>query len=451
MVHEDETIFYGSAQVFAGSLSLHAESCNFEDVSKVGMFNWYGPGYNATYGSLQLLFGHYWSLFIRFHFALALGVILMILLMPGRWEEKLLVASSLLISETFTNYIFSYYPELLHTFFSAVLIMLLVQIYRKTEKRSLIVLYVALVLLFTLFRVTTIFWLAALLPMGENWRSRIPFIATFLFGVGAAIIYMKFFLAPPFAPQMVKLEDLYSGHLGSFIIKSFLSTWDNAKQIYAFNSVPVNFLLVLMAILLVNYFKSREKLQLSVLLIALCLFGVLMAYYTVHPFFFVKQTAMLLPCLLVAAMRGPYLWMKWLVFFGFIYFWVPVNKGRKVIINEHKQAYQKLVENMPLRDAFQQIRDVVASDKDAFILWCYHEYEFGGTTQALLPYSTTGGRPIMYTTNFAYDPKTPLEEKFRFHHKLPINYLLSRQMVPWNNLEEVLRTPYFYFYRVKIE
>ena len=368
LANEDETIYYGSAQVFAGSGSLQAESCNFEDVSKVGKFNWYGPGYNAVYGSVQLLFGHSWSLFIRFHFVLALLVILLVLIMPDHWENKLMVVTALLISETFTTYIFSYFPEMLHFFFSGVLMFLLVLIYRKNEKRSLIYLYIAAVFLFTLCRVTTIFWLAALLPMGQNWRKRILFLLIFVFGVAIAIVYMKIFTAPPFAPQMFKLEELYSFNLGSFFINTISATWDNAKQIAMLNSVQVNFLLVLMVIVAVNYFKSRDKLQLSVLLIALCLFGVLMAYYVVDRFFFVKQTAMLLPCLLVVAVRGPFPWIKWVVLLGFIYFWIPVNKDRADVINDHKLAYQKLIENKPLQDAFQQIREVVVPDEDVVIL-----------------------------------------------------------------------------------
>ena len=447
LVHEDETIFYGSAQVFAGSQSLQAESCIFEDVSKFGKFNWYGPGYNAVYGSVQLLFGHSWSLFIRFHFALALLVILLVLLIPIDWESKLLVAGALLISETFSGYIFSYFPEMLHFFFSAVLTLLLVLIYKQNEKRSLITTYVALVLLFTFCRVTTIFWLAALLPMGDNWKKRVPFILVFSIGVMAAIIYQKFCLAPPFAPQMFKLEDLYSFHIGRFIFNTTTAVWNNVREIITYNSFPVNLLLVLMVMAGLNYRKSRDKLQLSVLLIALCLFGVLMALYTVHPFFFVKQTAMLVPCLLVAAVRGPYTWMKWVVFVILIYHWVPVNKDRADIIKEHRQAYVKLIENEPLRKAFQQIRDVVVSDQDVVVLWCYHEYDYGNNAQSLLPYSTTGDHPIMYTSNFAYDPKTTSEQKFKFHHKLKIDYILSRQQLPWSTLEEVLRTPYFYFYR----
>ena len=68
VAHEDEVIYYGSAQVFAETGSLQAESCIDEDVSPIGKFNWYGPGYNAVYGSLLRTAGPSNALFIKFHF-----------------------------------------------------------------------------------------------------------------------------------------------------------------------------------------------------------------------------------------------------------------------------------------------------------------------------------------------------------------------------------------------
>lgn len=80
VAHEDEVIYYGSAQVFAETGSLQAESCINEDVSPIGKFNWYGPGYNVVYGSLQQIIGQSNTLFIKFHFVLGLLTLVAILL-----------------------------------------------------------------------------------------------------------------------------------------------------------------------------------------------------------------------------------------------------------------------------------------------------------------------------------------------------------------------------------
>jgi hypothetical protein len=103
-----------------------------------------------------------------------------------------------------------------------------------------------------------------------------------------------------------------------------------------------------------------------------------------------------------------------------------------------------------LKQAFLQIKSVVESNKDLVILWCYNEFDYGGAAQALLPYSTSGGHPILYTTNIIFDhANTPLTEKFKLHHKLNVDYILSRQPLEWLSSSLVEQTPYFYLYKAK--
>jgi hypothetical protein len=215
------------------------------------------------------------------------------------------------------------------------------------------------------------------------------------------------------------------------------------------NSTSVYLTLALIIALVFNFWKTRDKFFLAALFVSACLLGALMAYYTVDVFYFVKQTAMLLPLLLLAFMRSSSWVLKWSLFFVLLYLWVPVSKKRASVIEDHQAAYVRLTNNNALRSAFQQLKNVVTPNKDIIILWCYNEFDYGGTAQALLPYSTTTNNPILYTTNVIFDHSKPLEEKFKLHHKLPVDYLLSRNPVNWNNLQLVMETPYFYFYKIK--
>ncbi|MCX8492450.1 MAG: hypothetical protein ORN54_15440, partial [Cyclobacteriaceae bacterium] len=307
VAHEDEVIYYGSAQLFSETGSLQAESCITEDVSPIGHFNWYGPGYNAVYGSLKILFGSYNSLFIQFHFALAILILILVLLLPGSLEDNLLTAAIFLITEQFTFYIFSYFPELLQLCFATVLVFLLIVIYRKEQNGkltiSLVTIYVSAVVLFSLCRVTTIFWLAALVPLGSNRRQRIPYILIFGIGVIASVFYLRFFIAPPFAVEMHKLQKLYSFNLWDFVLETLEGVYHSVVAFFLGKSTPIYVLLLLSVSALFNFRKTKDKFQLATLLVTLCLVGTLMAYYSVNPFYFVKQTAMLLPLLLVAFMR----------------------------------------------------------------------------------------------------------------------------------------------------
>jgi hypothetical protein len=451
VAHEDEVIYYGSAQLFAETGSLQAESCITEDVSPIGQFNWYGPGYNAVYGSLKKLFGSHHSLFIRFHFFLAMLILVLVFLLPRSLEDNLLTAAIFLITEQFTCYIFSYFPELLHLCFATILVFLLVIIYRREQEGnptiSLVTTYLIVVILFSLCRITTIFWLAALVPLGSTWRQRIPYLLVFGLGIIASVFYLRFFIAPPFAGEMHKLQKLYSFNLWDFVLETFKGVYHNVVIFFSSNSTPIFVLFVLSVFTLFHFWKTKDKFQLAALLVTLCLVGTLMAYYSVNPFYFVKQTAMLLPLLVVAFMRGPFRVAKWTLFLVLIFFWVPVNKKRSSVIKEHKAAFANFKNNSALQADFEQIRDHVERNKDIVILWCYNEFEYGNAVQALLPYSTKTQNPIMYTTNIVASD-SPATEKFKLHGKLKVNYMLSRNQILDTTLLQVLRTDHFFMYQL---
>src|SRR5204862_3209014 len=143
--------------------SGRAEGCITEDVSKVGMMNWYGPGYHVIYGSFQKILGDSPSLFIHLHFAFALLAAIGIYLMPMPVGPKLLATNIIVFSQQFTAYIFTYFPETVHILFAVILINILLRIYQANDSRNrsrLVFMFVTLVLIVTIVRVTTIFWLA---------------------------------------------------------------------------------------------------------------------------------------------------------------------------------------------------------------------------------------------------------------------------------------------------
>src|SRR5579859_2848580 len=57
LAHEDETIFYNSARLFAQTGSVRAEDCINETVAKVWQCNWYGPMYSIFYGTIAKIAG----------------------------------------------------------------------------------------------------------------------------------------------------------------------------------------------------------------------------------------------------------------------------------------------------------------------------------------------------------------------------------------------------------
>ena len=210
VAHEDEVINFCSAKLFSETGSVQAEGCITEDVSRIGRMNWYGPGYHLLYGSMRNIFGDSPTLFIQLHFVFALLTVLLVFFLPVAVESKLLIANALIFTHQFTSYIFTYFPEALHLLLALVLILLLISIHRSKagERNRYVTLFIIMVLLLTIVRVTTIFWLAALIGLSESRSMALKMTFVFMAGLFMTLLYMKVFTAPPYAGEMQKIDQL---------------------------------------------------------------------------------------------------------------------------------------------------------------------------------------------------------------------------------------------------
>ncbi len=453
VAHEDEVIYFGSGKVFAATASVRAESCIAEDVSPVGQLNWYGPGYSVIYGTLRLLFGDALSLTIKFHFVLALLAIAVTLLIPGEREGNLIAANAFFTTTQFSAFIFSYFPETCHFFMATVLSGLLIIIYMQPNQGKIVsrlfLIYAGLCLVFMLCRITMIFWLVGLIPLATNRKQLIALTTFFLAGVLAALIYMKLFIAPAYAGDMHKINELYKLNLWSFFvqtIKGFVTQF----RILIYNSSLSSYLvLMLIAAAAGLYFIKQSRTLLAALLIATTLVVVLLCYYTASPFFFVKQTSMLIPLLLLVVIRECPVYFRYFLFLPLLFLVPRTLEERSASIGEHKAAFENKTAHAEFESALQSLPTYIDKHGSIVILWSYSEYDYGNAAQALLPYATQRGKPIMYTTNIVFDSNAPAEERFRLHHKLSVDYLLSRHPLSWPNLRLVMQCPYYFFYEIK--
>lgn len=452
LAHEDEVINYCSAKLFSETGSIQAEGCITEDVSQIGKMNWYGPGYTVIYGSLRNLFGDYTTLFIQIHFAFAGMALLIIGLLPASGENKLLIANSLLFTEQFASTIFTYFPETFHHLLALILILLLILIHRSksaSQRNLLTIVFIGLVMVLTMCRVTTIFWLAALVGLSETKRMAVKMTIVFTVGLSLTLLYMKFFTAPPYAGEMQKIGQLYEFNLLDFVWKTIKALLRNTFYLLISGSVSVYFVLALISITAVRWWQTKERFLLAALLISLLLMSALMAYYSSYPWYFLKQSAVLVPLLIVALMLSdPPAKLKYgILAMAFVSF-LGTFQTTLGFIQERKDAFARLQDNQPFLASLQELPAFITEDRAVTILWCYSEYDFGGATEALLPFSTKDHQPILYTTNIVSPGEGP-ETKFRLHHKLKVNYILSRQVLTGALWEEVYATEYFHFYKVK--
>lgn len=451
VAHEDEVINFCAAKLFSETGSVQAEGCITEDVSRIGRMNWYGPGYHLLYGSMRNLFGDSPTLFIQLHFAFALLTVLMVFFLPVPVENKLLIANALVSTQQFASYIFTYFPEALHLLLALVLILLLIFIHRSNgpgERNRYVTLFIIMVLILTIVRVTTIFWLAALIGLSESRSTALKMTFVFMAGLFMTLLYMKFFTAPPYAGEMQKIDQLYEFNVMGFVVKTLKAMVRNTFMLVISGSVSVYFLLALLMMAVVRWWKTRERFLLASLLVSLVSMAALMAFYSSYPWYFLKQSAVLVPLLLVALMlsagstRLKYgILVMSLVSFLFSF------QDIKDIIRDRRDAFTRVQDSQPFVVALQQLPRFITEKRGVIILWCYDEYDFGGATEALLPFSTNDHQPILYTTNIVSNDEKP-EVKFKLHHKLKVDYLLSRMPVELPSLRQVHATEYYHFYKI---
>jgi hypothetical protein len=315
------------------------------------------------------------------------------------------------------------------------------------RKRIYEVAFLAACLVFCLFGITFIFWLVGWVVLASNLRMFGIRIAIFIAMMVLTLFYMKYFLAPTFAPSVKKIDLLMTGNIGQYIAMTFESILHNAKGILMAKSFTVVFLIAMAAF---AYFFTRQRIALVSLSISVTLLIVLLAYYTVYPHFYLKQTAMLFPILILAVVAGfPNPKMHYVLIAVLIAVLPNRLKHTFKTIKDRREAYVSYNAYRELREAFEEIPAHI-QPASTTILWAYNEYGYGRSAEALLPFSTRDKNPIMYTTNVV-EPSEPAEKKFEIRGKLHLDYLLSRQELAWPFLEKVHATPFYHLYKINKE
>jgi hypothetical protein len=450
LFQEDEVIYYCSGKLFSATNSVRAEGCIEENVSAVGQMNWYGPGYNVVYGTLFKITGIQPAAVPWFHFLLAMGILIVVFFLPIEWEFRLVLVICLFATQQFCVYIYTFFPETLILFMATVLSFLFCKIDRtdnERRRRIYVFTFVICVLLFTLCRITFIFWLAGLIAFANSRKSMIITTGCFLAGVLASLVYMKLFTAPPYAGEMRKIDLMYAGQYGEFIKQSWSAFEDNIEGVFLERASVIDIFLGLLFVSVIGYFITRSRIILAALLISGCLFFVMFAYYTVNLFYFIKQTAMLIPLLLIALVTGfPNRKLAYaLALVLLITFPSPFSKTKEAI-QIGRYGYEHYRRSVEFENALSEISTHL-SNKPNVILWDYREYDYGYATEALLPFASADKQPIMYTTNIV-EASASAQDRFRLHNRLKVDYILSRHTLDWPQVKEVHATQFYHLYQL---
>jgi hypothetical protein len=457
-VHDDEFNYIGSAKLFSETGSVRAPLCMLEEVSKIFGANWYGFSYNIFYGTLYYVFGEHAVIFILTNIVFLFLCALLIFKVHIDSYNKLFALITLLLSYPVMVYSFMFFPEMLHIFLALVqfiFLFIIFQIYNSGGNyKKYLVLFVVLAIAFSLFRVTSVFWIAGIFPFCKNKKQFFLFVAAFIFSVALVMAYMHYFIAPAFVYPMGSIESLKQ-----FRFNDFFSMWSKYASYNSTNLLTSTIkepqVFILMLLFAYSVFKSffkNGKLFLSAVLISLCYFAALISFYNVNPFYFTKQTAVLFPLFICIIAFTTSLPVRKFVLLGFLvalpFTFISASEeinNRKIAGIDHCNKYSLQISELKL------ISSLVDQEKRNLILFVHYEHKFPRYIfYDALPLSNDKGYPITYTAsvyNESLYPDMSYNARFVRYGIQKVDYVISRDSLNLTNVDLLYHSPYYNFYK----
>lgn len=456
--HIDELTYYNSARMFAQTSSVKAPLCFMEAVSPIFQTHWYGINYHLLYGGIAKITGIHPFIFITLNAILLIIIAWIVLKIKTTINNHLIILIALLSAYPIALNCFNFFPEILMIFFGVVLSFYLYQMQKHFENRKKFcwykIIFILLVLIFMTFRITTIFWLIALLPFSRNFKQ---FLFNILIGIAGFIItllFMQYFTAPAFVLSLGLINKLKNLQIAIF----FEGLWKNLKfnlgEFYNITIRTIPFLLyfILFCAVVISAIIYKKRILIAAIFIVIVYFIVLASLYNASFFYLSKQTAITLPIMIFAfVLFTEPNWAKLSLILGFVVGFVFANNTviaeiyyRKLAFGEIKFVYNKEVEEL------QNIIKYFKPDKPPIVEILHYEHVIPYYIfYANMPVATAQKEPIIYTASIKSEslfPEIDYCERFPRYNKLPVSYILSADSLHCEDVNMLFGGKYFYFY-----
>ena len=298
----DDTIYFNAARQFCDHLTTYGNTIINFDYSKIGEFNWYGPGYHLVYGFISSVFGfHSGKTSLVFHLVLWYIIILII---RRQFPENANYISITLIASPYLNFIFTFYPVILNSVVTIIGFLILLKTMSNNIKSTSrnVVLFMLTLVFGTFLRITHIFNFALLYSFTKSKKHFFIITIFFLSLVGLTWGYQLWFCAPMY----IAADDVVNNLIATSpltllftVLKNFVA--NAIKNLLLFDHISLQIwlsvLITLSSPLLVpkTRFAEIKHLYFGVLLFNASLLFVLFGLYTARPFYINKQFIVLFP------------------------------------------------------------------------------------------------------------------------------------------------------------
>ena len=301
---EDETIHFNSCRSFIETGSLKAYSFFELNYSKIGEFNWYGPGYTLFYGGIGKIFGfHHGKVIIISHFILLFFSLFVVY--KNENQQGIWMGIFLLLSGSIP-YLYTYAPAILN-FCGGIFISLVLFKYLETDqnkdKNKLLIQLLGLVFLFAFFRTTTIFFLFGMLAEFVSLKKYLKSILLVVISLILVMVFMKYFTAPMFISAGTEIIKLENGDIFSFVT-TFIHRFKNNSIAFYLN-LNLNHISILISIAATTslFLLIKKRVLGAVVLINFVFLAIMLGMYVATPFYMDKQICILLPLNVIAFVK----------------------------------------------------------------------------------------------------------------------------------------------------
>lgn len=428
--HEDESIYLLSSKCFAYTNSIKATDFIDDKVSKIGECNWYGPFYQIVFGFFMKFTTTDSVFFIWFNaFCVLLIIVIIFKFFKISNPLKYTFATYILLYPTLLPFLFTTFPEVFNILLAVILAVFLYKIDNKQDNKKLLIAFVFTVIISILFRITFVFWLLALIPLGRNIKEFFLYLFIFVLAFIFTLLYKYYFNAPYFAEASLPIDNIIRGDLSVLgaVLKNFIK---NAVLFFSSNKITGFIFLFLIFYNFYFFFTTKRKIFISILLVTCSYIVLFFSFYTIFEVHFNKQIATLFVLLLLGIIiYREHSVIKTFFLIGSLFFLFNILPVYQFIMDSHA-SYNKLhVELKDFSHSIQNIQNMIGEpENEVIIRVCYWDWPKIPLLQSI-PVNTKNNKPIRYSWSLI--PSENVSDSLRFCTPtgLKFNYLLSRYPV----------------------
>lgn len=451
----DEFPYLSGAEVFSQINSVKARTMIHESVARVTEADWYGLIYPVFYGTLFKIFGDNPKIFIYLNF-LSIGLLFIAGMIWMKSNSiKFYSLTIFFFSGNAIFYLFRFMPVWLGALQGLILFLILLKIYEIKNQNLLkryIILFLILVLLFSLFRNYFVLFILALFPLAETKKQKFIFAALFAFSFGLISIYLKYFTAINFRTlkafddlNLIKMLYMVAAHTyhNTLIIFKNFSTFFSLK--WQGNVVPLLLIIVLPLFIFFKAKNNNNKIVFGLSLVFIVHFFMMLCMYDFGLDFYLRHTFHLYFLILFSffSVAKSFRVRNFVLLLLLIPFLLNVVSGKAQNDIKRGEGIMTEIKTSERFSAFHQIINHVNDEnRELSTILLHRDLLSSGDLKVLisLPKVSANKKLIRYTVN----PLTEIEPTKEFG-KIPIDYLLVPVGFKMAEERVILRTKYFLF------